>query len=202
MATASPRATLADVMNDRHLVLCASPEWFDAVRNWIVPWAVEGLDLGDDLLEMGPGPGATTDVLHTLVRSLTAVEVDAVLAARLAERYQDNAAVEVVRADATATGLPGGRFDSAVCLTMLHHVPGVAEQDALFAEAFRLLRPGGVFLGSDSLDGPEFRELHEGDVCNPVDPATLDARLAGAGFIAVRVETNEYAVRFRARTPA
>ena len=59
-----------------------------------------------------------------------------------------------------------------------------------------------MFLGSDSLDGPEFRELHEGDVCVPVDPATLDARLVDAGFVDVRVETNEYAVRFRARTPA
>jgi SAM-dependent methyltransferase len=189
-------------MNDRHLVLCASTEWFDAVRNWIVPWAVEGVDLGDDVVELGPGPGATTDVLHTMVRSLTAVEIDPVLATRLAERYQDNAAVEVVRADATATGLPGGRFDSAVCLTMLHHVPGVAEQDALFAEALRLLRPGGVFLGSDSLDGPEFRDLHEGDICVPLDPATLGARLAAAGFDAVQVETNEYAVRFRAHKPS
>ncbi len=187
-------------MNDRHLVLCASTEWFDAVRNWIVPWAVEGVDLGDDVVEMGPGPGATTDVLHTLVRSLTAVEIDPVLAARLAERFEDDADVEVVRADATATGLPDGRFDSAVCLTMLHHVPGVAEQDALFTEAFRLLRPGGVFLGSDSLDGPEFRELHVGDVCVPVDPATLGTRLAAAGFVDVHVETNEYAVRFRAHT--
>ncbi len=189
-------------MNDRHLLLCASTEWFDAVRQWIVPWAVEGVDLGDDVLEIGPGPGATTEVLHALAPRLTAVELDDVLAARLTERYRENAAVEVVRADATATGLPGGRFDSVVCLTMLHHVPGEAEQNALFAEASRLLRPGGVFLGSDSLDGPEFRELHEGDVCVPVDPATLDARLVGAGFVDVRVETNEYAVRFRARTPA
>lgn len=188
-------------MNDRHLVLCASTEWFDAVRQWIVPWAVEGVDLGDDAVELGPGPGATTDVLSGLVRSLTAVEIDPTLAARLAERYEDNAAVEVVRADATATGLPGGRFDSAVCLTMLHHVPGVAEQDALFAEALRLLCPGGVLLGSDSLDGPEFRELHEGDVCVPVDPATLPDRLAAAGFVGVQVETNEYAVRFRAHAP-
>jgi SAM-dependent methyltransferase len=189
-------------MNDRHLVLCASTEWFDAVRNWIVPWAVEGVDLGDDVLEIGPGPGATTAVLHGLVRRLTVVEIDGVLADRLVERYQDNPGVDVVQADATETGLPGGRFDSAVCLTMLHHVPGAAEQNALFAEAFRLLRPGGVFLGSDSLDGPEFRELHEGDICVPVDPATLDARLAEAGFVDVRVETNEYAVRFRAHTPA
>ena len=105
-------------------VLCASTEWFDAVRQWIVPWAVEGVDLGDDVLEIGPGPGATTEVLHALAPRLTAVELDDVLAARLTERYRENAAVEVVRADATATGLPGGRFDSVVCLTMLHHVPG------------------------------------------------------------------------------
>lgn len=189
-------------MNERHLALCGSTEWFDAVRKWIVPWTIDGFDLGDDLLEVGPGPGATTDVLHPLVRTLTAVEIDAALAARLARRYAGDPAVEVVVADAAHTGLPGGRFDSAVCLTMLHHVPAAATQDALFAEVRRLLRPGGGFAGSDSLDGPEFRELHEGDVCVPVDPATLGARLTAAGFSAVRVETNEYAVRFRATNPS
>ena len=59
----------------------------------------------------------------------------------------------MVCADATATGLLGGRFSAAVCLTMLHHVPSTALQDRLFAEIHRLIRPGGVLAGQDSL-GP------------------------------------------------
>src|SRR4051794_39496918 len=45
----------ADVMNERHLALCGSTEWFDAVRDLIVPWAIEGVALGEDVLEIGPG---------------------------------------------------------------------------------------------------------------------------------------------------
>ena len=50
-------------------------------------------------------------------------------------------------------------------MTMLHHVPTVAAQDALLAEACRVLRPGGWFVGVDSLDDPGFRDFHAGDVC-------------------------------------
>jgi SAM-dependent methyltransferase len=184
-------------MNGRHLELCSSAEWADAVQRWIIPWALDAVDLGGAVVEIGPGPGLTTDVLRTRAGALTAVELDPDLAAALADRLPD---VRVVRADAAHTGLPAGSFDVAVSLTMLHHVPDAATQDAVFAEMRRLLRPGGVFAGSDSRDSPDFRDLHEGDVCAPIDPATLEARLRTAGFAAVLVETNEHAVRFEART--
>jgi SAM-dependent methyltransferase len=187
-------------MNDKHLALCSSAEWAETVERWIMPWVLDGLELGDDVLEIGPGPGRTTEVLRERVPHLTAVELDPALADDLAGRMS-GLNVEVVRADACATGLPGARFSGAVCCTMLHHVPSVEQQDALLAEARRLLRPGGVLAGTDSLDGPDFRELHSGDTCLPVDPAELPARLAAAGYVDVEVETNEYALRFRARTP-
>jgi SAM-dependent methyltransferase len=81
---------------------------------------------------------------------------------------------------------------------MLHHVPTAAEQDQLFAEVARVLRPGGVLVGVDSLDSAEFRDLHVDDICNPIDPATLPDRLAGAGFHDVVVEVNPYVLQFRA----
>jgi SAM-dependent methyltransferase len=183
-------------MNQEHLALCSSAEWAEAVQRWIIPWVLEGVDLGDDVLEVGPGPGLTTDVLRTMVTRLTAVEVHADLAEALAARLADTN-VEVVRADATRTPLPAGRFSGAVCLTMLHHVPSQQDQDAVFAEICRLLRPGGVLAGQDSLDSPELRSLHHDDVYVPVDPATLQARIEAAGFTAVGVDTNDYAVRFR-----
>jgi hypothetical protein len=55
--------------------------------------------------------------------------------------------------------------------------------------------------GQDSLDSPELRELHHDDVYLPVDPSGLTARLEAAGFTAVQVDTNDYAVRFRATKP-
>jgi SAM-dependent methyltransferase len=184
-------------MNQTHLELCSSAEWAEAVERWIIPWALEAVDLGDDALEIGPGPGLTTDVLLRSVGRLTAVEVDPDLAAALARRLSGTN-VDVRCADATATGLPDDRFSAAVCLTMLHHVPTIERQDALFVEVLRLLRPGGVFAGQDSLASDELRALHTDDTYVPVDPASLAARLSGAGFADVEVDTNEYAVRFRA----
>jgi SAM-dependent methyltransferase len=185
-------------MNEEHLQLCASPEWAEIVETQIIPWTLDGLDLGDDLIEIGPGPGRTTDVLRTRVARLTAVEIDPALAAALATRMAGTN-VEVVQGDATQVDLPEGRFSAAVCITMLHHVPTVAQQDALFARMARLVRPGGVIAGVDSVDSPAFRELHHDDICNPVDPATLADRLQRAGMTAAEVEVNEFAVRFRVR---
>jgi SAM-dependent methyltransferase len=187
-------------MNTKHLELCSSAEWADAVKRWIIPWVLEGVDLGDDVLEIGPGPGRTTDVLVSLVPQLTAAEIDEELAAALAARMAGTG-VEVVHADATALPFATSRFSAVVSFTMLHHVPSVSDQDKLFSEVTRVLGPGGVFAGTDSLDSSDFRELHIGDVCVPVDPVTLPDRLLRAGFDGVEVDTNEYGVRFRSRLP-
>lgn len=184
-------------MNEEHLKLCSSPEWAEAVQNWIVPWVLAGVDLGDDVLEVGPGPGLTTDVLRTLVPRLTAVEVDPELAAALAGRLIGSN-VEVLCADASRTQLPGETFSGAVCLTMLHHVPSAEQQDAVLAEIHRVLRPGGVLAGQDSLDSPDLRELHRGDTYLPIAPDRFAARLSAIGFVRIEVTVNEYAVRFRA----
>lgn len=38
-------------MNQKHLELCSSAEWADAVERWIIPRVIDGLELGDDVLE-------------------------------------------------------------------------------------------------------------------------------------------------------
>jgi ubiquinone/menaquinone biosynthesis C-methylase UbiE len=174
------------------------------VRTEILPWCLSGRDLGDDVLEVGPGPGLTTDALRQSVAQLTAVEVDVALASQLAERLAGTN-VEVVRADGTALPFPSARFSGATSFTMLHHVPSVREQDEVLRELRRVLRPGGLLVGVDTIDSPAFRELHVDDTCVPVDPATLAARLVAAGFVDVEVERRlpEPARRFRfaARVP-
>jgi len=182
-------------MNAKHLELCSGAEWAETVRTYILPWVLDGVDLGDDVLEIGPGPGRTTEVIATAVPRLTAVEIDDDLASALAARALPN--VEVVHADASDMPLPAGRFSAAISLTMLHHVPTPELQDAIFAEVARVLRRGGLFTGQDSRDSEEFRELHIDDTCVPIDPDTLEARLAAAGFIDL-VDPNPYATRFRA----
>src|SRR5262245_50458930 len=126
-------------MNAKHLQLCASDEWAERVEQQILPAVLAGIELGDDLLEVGPGPGRTTDILRTLVPRLTSVELDEQLAESLASRLQATN-VTVVHADATRMPFPDDRFSAVVSLTMLHHLPEPALQDMLFAEAARVLR--------------------------------------------------------------
>ncbi len=186
-------------MNERHKQ-CGSDEWRARIRDTILPWALGEIDLGDDLLEVGPGYGATTDVLGESVAKLTAVEIDADLARMLARRFTGNRAVVIVRGDATALGFPDGRFSGAASLTMLHHVPTTALQDRLFAEVARVLQPGAAFVASDSLPSSELEAHHEGDTYNPVDPGGLPQRLEAAGFREVEVKTNPFGWAAVART--
>jgi ubiquinone/menaquinone biosynthesis C-methylase UbiE len=185
-------------MNEDHLRLCASDEWADGLRQWIIPGALAGVELGDDVLEVGPGPGRSTDLLREMTPRLTAVEVDAALADALATRMSGTN-VEVVHADATHMPFPDDRFSAAVSFIMLHHVPTAELQDSLLAEVARVLRSGATFAGVDSLDTSEFRDLHVDDVCNPIEPDGLEARLRAAGFGHVQVNVNPYVIEFQAR---
>jgi 16S rRNA A1518/A1519 N6-dimethyltransferase RsmA/KsgA/DIM1 with predicted DNA glycosylase/AP lyase activity len=65
--------------------------------------------VGADLLELGPGPGITTEVLRPRVARVTAVELDAALAARLARRLAASG-VRVVRGDGRVRGDSRLRF--------------------------------------------------------------------------------------------
>ena len=174
-------------MNEEHLRLCSSAEWAATVQHEILPWALDSHDLGDDVLEIGPGPGLTTSVLSRLVPKLTAVEVDEDLAVALRARMA-RTNVEVIHADGAALPFESGRFSAAACFTMLHHVPSTELQDRLLGEVRRVLRPGGVFIGVDSIPSPEWWALHTGDTCVPVDPSGVSARLEKAGFGEARVE--------------
>jgi ubiquinone/menaquinone biosynthesis C-methylase UbiE len=179
-------------VNDGHKNACASDGWREMVREQVIPWAVGSAELGDDVLEVGPGYGATTDVLREMVPRLTAVEIDEELAADLATKLAGTN-VEIVVGDATALDFPDERFTGATSFNMLHHVHSAGAQDQLLAEVARVLRPGAVFIASDSLDSPGLRDFHHDDIFVPVDPADLPRRLGDAGFVDVDIRTNEYA---------
>jgi SAM-dependent methyltransferase len=187
-------------MNLAHRWLCGSANWKNVVATYILPWTLEGVDLGSELLEVGPGPGVTTDLLCTRVSSLTCVEIDRSYAEKL--RHRSAANIRVLCEDATRMSLRDDSFDAAVCFTMLHHVRSAALQDSLMAEVARVLRPGGIFAGTDSLYSRSFRLLHLFDTMVVVDPDTLPGRLRSAGFDDVQVDVMKpYAFRFRARKP-
>jgi SAM-dependent methyltransferase len=186
-------------MNLLHRIRCSSDTWAKTVNDRLMPWVLDDVELGPRTLEIGPGYGATTRVLVDRATSLTAVEVDGVMAERLDRLYGDR--VRVIHGDGTKTGLPDGDFSSVVCFTMLHHVPSSQLQDRLLAEAFRVLAPGGVFAGSDGVPSFSFRLKHIGDTYNPIPTADLETRLRKIGFTAIKIEAAGTSQRWRATKP-
>lgn len=175
-------------MNDGHMAFCASDEWRTIVRDTILPVALHGVDLGGQAIEIGPGPGFTTDVLRTMTAHLTAVEVDEGLAASLADRLGEGN-VDVVVGDATALEFPSDHFTGAASFHMLHHIAPSSEQDRAFAELARVLVPGGVLVAADGTHSEGSARFHEGDTYNPIDPEELASRLGAAAFGSIEVRT-------------
>jgi len=131
--------------------------------NWLFDQL--GLPLNARVVEIGCGPRGCLDLLAERVGpqgTVVGVERSAeeVQVARkfVAERHLDT--VEVLQADARATGLPHASFDLATARLVLVAVP---EPEQIVAEMMALVRPGGVVA------------LHEADyvahVCDPPLPA-------------------------------
>jgi len=186
-------------VNEAHQRLLGTPEWAAFLHEEILPVVTHGVDLGEDLLEIGPGPGAATEWLRHRARRLVAIELEPDAAARLGERFAGTN-VEAVAGDATALPYPDESFDTVGMFTMLHHVPTLARQDALLAGALRALRPGGTLIGSDSLASDRLHRLHEGDTYNPVEPAAFLTRLQTIGFGEITLTVSDRLL-FRASKP-
>ena len=186
-------------VNRLHNWLCRSGRWRKTVERR-VPWVLSGSNLGSNVLELGPGPGLTTDLLHGSVPRLTALELDSGLAESLNSRFRGSN-VEVVTGDATAMPFSDAKFSGGVSFTMLHHVPSPELQDKLLCEVLRVIKPGAEFVGSDSLQSLFMRLIHIGDTLVPINPDTFGLRLEAAGFQVLQIEKNDDAFRFHARKP-
>lgn len=186
-------------MNENHARLCSKPEWAAHLQSDILPLLVREVDLGSTMLEVGPGPGAATAWLRSRVARLVVIESDAQAVDLLSHTYEGTN-VEVVAGDATATAFGDASFDSAGSFTMLHHLATVCLQNLLLGELLRVLRPGGVVIGSDSLPSDKLHRFHDADTYNPVEPGTFLTRLQTLGFekITISVDT---VMRFTAYKP-
>src|ERR671913_817206 len=99
-------------MNQQHLDILGTDEWRRTLEERALPFAFGPLGadaLGDDVLEIGPGPGMTTDLLRARVPALTSIELDTALATALRARLAGTN-VDVVEGDATRMPFDDGRF--------------------------------------------------------------------------------------------
>lgn len=199
-ATVTALRVDARSVNERHLQILSSRAWAQLLSDDVLPWVTATTNLGDHLLEVGPGPGLTTDLLRGLVARVTAVEVDPTLAQPLKARM---AGTNVTVLNVSAAALPFGdnTFSAAACFAVLHHVPSGSEQDQVLSEILRVLRPGGTLIGSDGYDDAGTRAAHADDTFVPLDPDQLRHRLEGLAFTEVSLDRGAYDYRFRACKP-
>ena len=177
-------------MNKQHQRLCSSPEWELHLQTTVLPAVTAGLALGVEMLELGPGPGGATDWLRRRVRRLVVVESDEQSADALRERFEATN-VEVVHGDATALPFAADAFDSVAAFTMLHHVPTRPLQARVLSEALRVVRPGGMLVGTDSLHSDELHHFHYEDTYNPIEPATLLGLLCAHGYVRITIQVDD-----------
>ncbi len=187
-------------MNRFHRWCCQSDHWKRKLETEILPWSLNGIKLRDQVLEIGPGPGLTTDWLRGRCGYITCLELDAGMAHALSQRTA-NTNVIVRVGDATAMPFRDRTFSFVLSFTMLHHIPSSGLQDRLFQEAYRVLKPGGAFVGADSTSSFRMRLFHIADTMTTIDPEKLPARLQTAGFEDVKLDAKGGRFRFSAMRP-
>ena len=168
-----------------------SPGGPDEVRR-----IVEGIDFaGKHVLDIGCGSGGITLFLareYPLSR-ITGFDVEQPVidaARRRAVEEGLEQRCDFVRGDPGPLPFDDGSFDVVFSKDALIHV---ADKEALFAEVFRILRPGGVFAASDWLtshDGEPSTDMEaylaaEGLSFGMASPQRYEAAMQAAGFAGV-----------------
>ncbi|GAA1742384.1 class I SAM-dependent methyltransferase [Aeromicrobium alkaliterrae] len=147
-------------MSDLESVFCRTPLWRVTARRLVVPRVLEGA-VGPRVLEIGCGSGAMAAEVLRSRRDVTrylATDVDPAmvgLAARQLATFGERAEARTV----DAAGLPfdDATFDTVCSWLMLHHT---IEWEQVVADAVRVVRPGGRFVGYDLPDSRLGRAVH------------------------------------------
>jgi len=165
---------------------------------------VDGVDLaGKSVLDLGCGTGGVTRFLAETYRParVVGVDIDPGLIERAAKRATEAGFAETLTFRTVRLGrLPfaDGSFDVVFSKDAMVHLE---DKEALFAEIFRLLRPGGWVAASDwmsSTDGPFSAAMAyylqaEGLGFGMASPTRYRTAMAEAGFGDVRLtDRNEW----------
>lgn len=184
-------------MNGLEHFLCSTSLWRYLTQRHLLPWVLSGARLGDHVLEIGAGYGPATPQLRKAVARVTSLEYDAKSTRHLKARHNGGPG-GALRGDATQLPFLSQTFSSAIAILVLHHLRSRALQDRMFAEVYRVLRPGGVFLAFEINDSWIHRVGHIPSTFTPVSAGSALARLTGAGFSRISVDFRHGAFRLGA----
>ncbi len=162
---------------------------------------------GDRVVDIGAGYGATARLLAARFRAeVTALTVSPAQYAYMQARPTAPGSPRYLLADWLASGLPDERFDAAVAIESTEHM---ADKAAAFAEAHRVLRPGGrlgvcAWIACDDPRDWQRRHLlepicREGRLAGMGTESDYRALLGAAGFAVTAVE--ELSSRVKATWP-
>ena len=128
-------------------------------RRYILP-ALErvGIQKGEHILELGPGPGAFTLLAAQKAGEegkITAVDIQPKMIAALQEKLETAGVKNVEPQVASAHSLPleDASVDRAFLITVLPEVP---EQEKALKELHRVLKPGGTLSISEEFLDPDY----------------------------------------------
>ena len=184
-------------MNSFEKWYCGSALWRYLTRRELLPWMLQGSELGEHVLELGAGAGPATAELACRALRITSLEYDHSSALKLRSRANPSN-ISVIQGDAAALPFSSGTFSAAIAILMLHHLKSPELQDRAFSEIYRVLRPGGVFLAFDIPNGWLHRVAHIRSTFVPLDPATTIQRVMVAGLAQVTLDSRGGGFRIRA----
>jgi ubiquinone/menaquinone biosynthesis C-methylase UbiE len=188
-------------MNFAEHLICSSSLWRYLTQRQLLPWLLSGTSLGDHLLEIGAGYGAATSYLQTRVPRVTSLEYDHKSAMKLRSQGSDGIKATIC-GDAAHLPFTSQAFSSALAILVLHHLKSTQLQDQMFAEAFRVLRPGGILIVFEIPDSWFHRVGHIRSTFTPLAPSSAFPRLNATGFSKITLDVRKGAFRMTATRPA
>src|SRR3989442_2325906 len=141
-------------MNRYETWFCGTRLWRWITRRQVLPWLLQGSELGEHVLELGAGPGAATTELCLRAARVTSLEYDHAFAAKLGASVNGSNAT-VIQGDAATLPFADGTFSSAIAILMLHHLRSGELEDRALSEIWRERSPPRRFLPFWNLSGWE-----------------------------------------------
>ena len=172
------------------------------------------------VLEMAAGTGAVTRILAAGLgpaTTLIATDLNQAMLDRATSQIPPDPRLTFQQADAQALPFPDHSFDLVLCQVGVMFFP---DKPRAYAEAYRVLKPGGTFLFNtwDGLENNDFVRIISARLAelypdNPPafmariphgyhDAALIRSQLAAAGFTAITCETVEGRSRATAQNAA